>query len=446
MNRIEFAMEHMSDNIIHQIGSDGSDEEYRFQELSASTDFNKIAKKLIRAQPIWYDGNKIWWLWNNKRSCWTMIDDIDMKNTINDFSRVPTADPRVLQSMLEALKMGGRRNKPKSPKDNWIQFGDTIVDVETKEEFQATSKYFFTNPIPWSLGDSEDTPTIDMLLEDWVSPDYRHTLLQIIAYCTITSYPIHRIFYLVGTGSNGKTCFQNMICRFVGDKNVASTDLDALQKSRFEAARLYRKLVCLIGETNFNRFEKTSIIKRLTGDDMMPMELKNKTPFEARNYAKILIATNELPPTADKTPGFYRRCHIVKFMTEFDEKRDVLSEIPNKEYRNLARKVIPILFELLQNREFHNDELVEEREKTYQALSDPFDEFWSENIVLNHEKHITKIEFKKRIDSWYMQNKIRCLTNSMIAVSMRNKNVESRRVSIEDKVEKNRPRAWLGIS
>ncbi len=102
-----------------------------------------------------------------------------------------------------------------------------------------------------------------------------------------------------------------MICRFVGDKNVASTDLDALQKSRFEAARLYRKLVCLIGETNFNRFEKTSIIKRLTGDDMMPMELKNKTPFEARNYAKILIATNELPPTADKTPGFYRRCHIV---------------------------------------------------------------------------------------------------------------------------------------
>jgi len=52
-------------------------------------------------------------------------------------------------------------------------------------------------------------------------------------------------------------------------QNVCSTELDSLISSRFEVTRLHKKLVCLMGETNFGEIRKTSILKKLTGKDII---------------------------------------------------------------------------------------------------------------------------------------------------------------------------------
>ena len=93
-----------------------------------------------------------------------------------------------------------------------------------------------------------------------------------------------------------------------------------------------------MGETNFNEMSRTSKLKKLTGGDLIGFEYKNKNPFEAKNYAKILIATNSLPTTSDKTLGFYRRWMIIDFPNQFSEKKDILKDIPEEEYESLALK------------------------------------------------------------------------------------------------------------
>jgi phage/plasmid-associated DNA primase len=100
---------------------------------------------------------------------------------------------------------------------------------------------------------------------------------EIVAYCLLPDYPINRLFCFIGGGMNGKSKFLELIEKFVGKENVCSTELDCLLSSRFEVTRLYKKLVCFMGETNFDEISKTSILKKLTGKDLIGFEYKNKT-------------------------------------------------------------------------------------------------------------------------------------------------------------------------
>jgi hypothetical protein len=79
-------------------------------------------------------------------------------------------------------------------------------------------------------------------------------------------------------------------------------------------------------------------------------ELINKSIdlLEDVNYAKIIISTNNLPTTDDKTIGFYRRWLIVDFPNQFSEQKDILNDIPEEEYNALALKCTFILKDLLE--------------------------------------------------------------------------------------------------
>lgn len=421
---------------------------YKFEEFNSETNFIKIVDKFLKIQPIYYDTSRLWWVWNFKDYYWELKDEIDILNYIDQNTRNPSVNSKIRNELIEALKRRSRLNKPKPSKQTWIQFKNKIIDVKTEEEYSASPEYFITNPIPINLGNSDETPTMDKIFEEWVGKDYVQTLYEIISYCLLPSYPIHRLFCLYGEGLNGKSKFLELITNFVGQSNVTSTELDTLLDSRFEITRLHKKLVCLMGETNFNEIKKTSILKKLTGGDLIGYEYKNKDPFHDYNYAKILISTNNIPPTQDKTIGFIRRWTIIDFPNTFDERFDVLDQIPNEEYRNLAKKSIKILKNLLSKREFHNEGNIEERGIKYEEKSNPFEKFWKEMIIEDVDSHIFKFEFRKELDLWCKENRFRIISDRMVANYMKDKNIETQKVSTEwhtNEYDNKRYNAWSGI-
>ena len=183
------------------------------------------------------------------------------------------------------------------------------------------------------------------------------------------------IICLIGCGRNGKSKFLGLINNFIGKGNICSTELDTLLDSRFESFKLFKKLVCTMGETNFGVISKTSLLKKLTGQDLIGFEYKHKKPFDDYNYAKILISSNSLPPSEDTSEGFYRRWLILDFPNIFPEGKDILNNIPEEEYNNLAKKVTKILPELLNNSKFTNQGTIEERAKRYILASNPLSFF-----------------------------------------------------------------------
>lgn len=408
--------------------------------LARQQDPIHLVSEFMKKQPVYYDKNKLWWVWKNNR--WVLTTDVDIINLIREsYDIVGLLSSNFKNALVDAFKLEGRRLNPKEPPVNWIQFGKIVYDINTDSVFAPSPNYFFTNVLPYEPSDDSETPFLDKLFEGWVGKDYVKTLYQIIAYSVYSDYPIHRMFVFFGRGRNGKGTFFNVLNKFLGVDNITSTELDLLVSNRFESAKLYRKLVAQMSETNTSRLSATSLLKKLTGNDLIGFEFKNKDPFDAKSYAKIMISTNTLPETPDKTDGFYRRMLIIDFPNQFSEKRDVLSEIPEREFHNLSRKIIGILKELLSVREFHNEGSVEDRARRYEEYSNPLDSFLSEMTVEDFDSFIPKFDFRDRFWSWCKQRGFRKYSEAEIGVSMKKRFHESRRTFDDGK----RWRVWDGL-
>ena len=110
--------------------------------------------------------------------------------------------------------------------------------------------------------------------------------------------------------------------------------------------------MCTINEIDHSVFKQTALLKRLTGQDLIPMEIKFKNPFEAKNYAKLIIATNTLPQTNDKSYGFFRRWLIIDFPNTFEEGRDPVLDIPHDEIPKLCGKAVKLIPGLIERGSF----------------------------------------------------------------------------------------------
>lgn len=337
-------------------------------------------QKFWQRQPFFYDKSKLFFLWDVQKKKYDLVDNTDMMILLDKILGLEgqTVTSQIKANYKEAFERVGRIHIPPEAPKKWIQFKGKAFSLNSKRLYDVKPNYFFTNPIPWDIGDSDETPVIDKLITEWVGEKYKQTAYEIIAYCCLAEYPIHLLFCLVGCGRNGKSKFLGLIHKFIGSDNICSTELDTLMDSRFESFKLYKKLVCTMGETNFGVISKTSLLKKLTGQDLIGFEFKNKKPFDSINYAKIIISSNSLPVSNDTSEGFYRRWLILDFPNIFPEGKDILKDIPDIEFNNLAKKVIDILPILLNNGKFTNQGTIQERKQKYILASNPLSHFLKE--------------------------------------------------------------------
>lgn len=355
-------------------------------------------------RPFFYDKSKTFWFWNKNLKFYARVDEVDVLVAINTELRL-TAEvvtQGVVNSYLTAFRIVGRKKIPKEPEKTWVQFEDALIDIVTGEHLVPSPDYFLPHIIPHKVGLSIDTPILDKYIIDWVGEEWAATLYEILAYCMLPDYPLNFAFCLVGSGSNGKTVYLNVVERLIGEKNIASSDLEMLSASNnhFESAKLYKKLACIITETSDKTLHNTTIFKQLTGHDLMRIEFKGKDGFDAHNYAKILIATNNLPSTTDSSSGFFRRWIIIDFPNEFDGKKDIFSTIPESEYENLCLKSCNILKKILETREFTNQGTINERMQRFLDRSNPILKFLKEFCEVDVNGEIPKPQFKDNLIKW----------------------------------------------
>src|SRR3972149_4984489 len=389
------------------------------EKIKFFTDKKHLAQQFLDIQPLYYDKSKIWWLWDYNIYAWKIIDETDILNAINLHSQADTINSKQKAEILEGLKQVSRENKPKEIKKSWIQFKDKIYDIETNEIFDACPDFFVSNPIPHNLGKTEDTPFLDNLFISWVGEEKKEELYEILAFSIVPLYFIHRIICLIGSGANGKTTFLKILRNFIGGDNVTSSSIDALISNRFAGAKLFKRLVCIMGETNFNTLSKTDYLKKLSGEDIIDGEIKNKDLFNFDNYAKLIMATNSLPMTTDKTEGFYRRWKIIDFPNKFDKEIDILKDIPSEEYSNLALKCLTISKKLWKDRIFTNEGDIESRKRLYEAKSNPLMLFIKQNYEKDINGEIIFKEFYELFSDFLNAEGYRHLTNISVAKQLR---------------------------
>lgn len=338
--------------------------------INTFTNKLELADQFIKIQPIYYERKNQFWVWDFSTYSWIEKDETDILNLISQTTNINTVASKERSEILEALKQKGRLNRPLDIKPTWVQFKNKIYDIETGENFEATPQYFVANPINWKVGDSEDTPTIDKLMRSWVKEEDINKLYEFLAFITVPKYFIHSFHFLYGVPGTAKSTFTNLAVRFVGDRNHVSTSLDRINNNaRFETYNWHKKLLITLSEvSNVNDLKNSGLINQATGEDPISAEVKGGSQFNYLNYGKFIYPTNKLLKI-DTDDGLGRRIRIIKFNTRFEKEKDVLTDIPESEFENLAKKSLRIAKELWDKRQFTGDVTISERMQNYQEQS-----------------------------------------------------------------------------
>jgi putative DNA primase/helicase len=354
-----------------------------------------IAKALQEHSPLYFDTSRNFWLWNAEICCYERVDETELLCAISEAFNCTIYNKTVKGEVLESLRITGRLRRVEPVKKSWIQFLNGVFDYETGDTFEATSDYFFTSPIPHRLGDREETPIIDKLFKDWLN-EQAPLLLEICAYCLLDDYPIQRIFAFQGSGSNGKSQYIEMLQTLLGSTNCAATELEKLTQSRFEVSKLLHKKAAFIGDAGYATLTKTHMLKALTGGDLISAEFKGKDSFDFVNTAKICMATNNMPESADTTDGYYRRWCSVEFKNKFPDGKAITATIPEEEYENLCRKCLNILKNIIAIGYLPHEPPRDRRKSIYEALANPVKAFIEDEC---------EIETDESTPMWYLHEK-----------------------------------------
>lgn len=101
--------------------------------------------------------------------------------------------------------------------------------------------------------------------------------------------------------------------RLTGIENASAIPLQKIS-DRFTTAKLLYKTVNVCGDLENAPLKDTSVIKQLTGEDLVQGEYKGGEIFFFKNRAKFIFSCNELPQVLDdRSNGFYRRLLIIRF-------------------------------------------------------------------------------------------------------------------------------------
>ena len=215
------------------------------------------------------------------------------------------------------LKMASKNELPDA---DFINLKNGLFNIKTYEFCAHTPDIFTVNQLDCEYDEaaySEDVyETIESLACN--NEDIITLLIQMLGYFLVGDCRFQKSFILLGNGRNGKSMFLEMIRNWLGDDNCSSLALEDLSE-RFRTAELVGKMINIGDDSGHNLLQNTAIFKKLVTGDSITVERKNQNPFKYSNRAKLIFAANALPPTTDKSEGFFRRCIIIPFNAVYRE-------------------------------------------------------------------------------------------------------------------------------
>jgi len=202
-----------------------------------------------------------------------------------------------------------------------------IVDLSTGKVLPSDPLAYLTKQTGTAIGGG--CPTWLKFLSEVTNGDQQYIafLQRGAGYCATGSTQEHALFFLWGSGGNGKGVFLNTLVRVLGDYAVTAsmetftestndrhpTDLAMLRGARLVVAQ----------ETEEGRSWAESRIKAITGGDPITARFMKQDFFTFQPKFKLVIAGNHKPRLRNVDEAMRRRLHLLPFTQSFNGvKRD----------------------------------------------------------------------------------------------------------------------------
>jgi len=224
------------------------------------------------------------------------------------------------------------------PAPNWecetdfVPLLNGIYDVKKGQLLPYSNEFNFCWQLPYSYDPAATMPVIQQwlndcgLIQDEIE-DIRAFFLMILIG---DGAQVQKFLELTGSGSTGKSTLIRLLQQFIGHNNVTVTDLQQLEKNRFECASFYGKRLVLINDSAAYS-ESCENLKRATGGDDLRFEEKNirkAAPFIYHGF--IVVVANQPIQSSDYSTGLSRRRFPMTFNRVItDEEKSKWNHLPD---------------------------------------------------------------------------------------------------------------------
>ncbi|MBS0577606.1 MAG: hypothetical protein JSS45_14505 [Proteobacteria bacterium] len=281
-----------------------------------------------------------WLVWDGHR--WRTEDTLAATDLIRSVCRqtaVRADNPKVAAKLASASTVGGVERLARADRrhaattDEWdadpwlLNTPGGVVDLKTgrqRAHDRADRMTKITTATP-----SGDCPTWRQFIDEVTGGDkeLQAYLQRMVGYALTGSTQEHALFFLYGTGANGKSVFVNTLATILGDYATNApmdtfmetrtdrhpTDMAGLRGARFVAAI----------ETEQGKRWAESKLKNLTGGDKIAARFMRQDFFEFFPQFKLFVAGNHKPAIRNIDEAMKRRLHLIPFtITVPPERRD----------------------------------------------------------------------------------------------------------------------------
>jgi len=204
--------------------------------------------------------------------------------------------------------------------DDWLlNLENGVLNLRTFEFMPHNPNLRLTKLAPVTFNPNADCPKWKAFLQRIFNNNERliHFVQRAVGYSLTGSTREQCLFFLHGTGANGKSTFLEVIRALLGDYAV-TTDFstfvaDRKSSVRNDIARLHSaRLVTAIEVGEGKRFAE-ELIKTLTGGDTVTARFLYREFFEFKPRFKVWLAANYKPEIRGTDFAIWRRIRLVPF-------------------------------------------------------------------------------------------------------------------------------------
>ena len=333
------------------------------------------------------------------------------ENVLTELKAQARADPRI---EVESDTLGVPTGK--------VAVENGLVDLEAAADGAGTDAIRDLRPEDYALTRLPVTYDPDANAGEWkafvgevVEPEKIETMQEYVGYTLHRSeMPFAKAVLLVGSGSNGKTTFLNVVRELLGEDNTTTKPVHKFDQDN-HVADLYGALANIDADLSEGSLSSEGIatFKRLVGGDNINARRLYEDAFSFKPTAKHLYAANQVPDVSsyvsDHDIAFWRRWIIVEFPEYFppgDRDPDLEDRLTTDEsLSGILNWAIDGWGRLVEQSEFTNVEDHDQTRQRWQSWGDSVEKFISECVERDTDAdRISTGDAYARYQAWCREN------------------------------------------
>lgn len=309
--------------------------------------------------------NNSYYIYDYTKGIWKMVNEDTFKGYI--FRFIPAeirSNSKKSELWTEVKEKNNNKKNHKfddfnSGLENYINFEDGMLNIETKELLPHSPKYLSTIQLPCKykeiLESKGKAPVFDKYMEDlcFEKPDYKQLLLEFIGaiVSNIPARSIKKILIMKGEGDTGKSQLRSLVEFLIGEKNSFPIQLSQLN-DKYMPGYLYGKRLAGHGEASSNVATNLNEFKALTGGDQVNFARKFDSPISFVFGGLFWYNSNFfIKFGGDRGDWVYNRLIIMEFNNVIPEKnrdKKLLSKM-KKEKNGIMYQILQYLYKFVEN-------------------------------------------------------------------------------------------------